>query len=268
MSLSLFNKVSCYNINIAQDNINQVNSLFNHLADNTHTDNVDITKVTCEVTSNILHGLIQHYDHLLDFNMYNVCLCVSDQVCVLQHLSTKDLVYLYLNKVYLSRCEEALCDTLTKLPSLKRLYLRSLSLSGWESRLCEAVSYIHQLQLLVLNNTDLSAAGDALPLCVNRLIKLKYLSMSDTHLTDYQTRQVVLQLPACPGLLYLSLFGLPLCSAVTELQNVLPQLNLLRVLGVNKAGLGPNQMVALIRLRLQYKTWGSRTIIHQMVLYL
>ena len=209
LSLSSGNKVSCYNINITQDNLDQVNILFSHLADNTHTDEVDITNVTCDVKSNILHGLIQHYDHLLYFEMFNVCLCVSDQVCLLQHLSTQALVSLFLKKVSLSGCEEAVCDTLTKLPSLRRLYLISLSLPGWENRLCEAVSHINQLQLLSLFNTDLSAAGDALPHCVNRLCNLKCLSLNYTQLTHNKTRQVVTQLPACPGLLDLSLAGLP-----------------------------------------------------------
>ena len=246
LSLSLGNKVSCYNINITQDNIDQVNSLFSHLSDNTHTDNVIITNVSCNIKSNILHDLIQCYDHLLYFGMLNVCLCVSDQVCVLQHLSTQDLVHLYLEKVSLSGCEEALCDTLTKLPSLRRLYLLSLSLPGWESRLCEAVSHINQLQLLALNNTDLSAAGDALPHCVNRHSNLKYLNLNDTQLTDNQTRQVVIQLPACPGLLDLSLYGLPVYSAVTDLQKVLPQLTLLRYLNVSYGGLDTDQVVAVI----------------------
>ena len=242
LSLSSGNDVSCYNINITQDNINQVNNLFSHLSDNTHTDYVNITNVTCDIKSNILHDLIQCYDHLLYFCMVNVCLCVSDQVCVLQHLSTQDLVYLYLKKVSLSGCEEALCDTLTKLPSLRRLYLRSLSLSGWESRLCEAVSHINQLQLLGLCNTDLSAAGDALPHCVNRLSNLKCLSLNDTQLSDNQTRQ----LPACPGLLALFLAGIPLYSAVSDLQKVLPQLTLLRFLNVSNGGLVTDQVVAVI----------------------
>ena len=246
LSLSLGNKVSCYNINITQNNIDQVNSLFSHLSDNTHTDDVIITNVSCDIKSNILHHLIRHYDHLLYFGMFNVCLCVSDQVCVLQRLSIQDLVYLYLDKVSLSGCEKALCDTLTKLPSLRRLYLRSLSLPGWESRLCEAVSHINQLQLLDLKNTDLSAAGDAIPHCVNRLGNLKYLNLNDTHLTDNQTRHVVLQLPACPALLALFLYDLPVYSAVTDLQKVLPQLTLLRLLNVSNGGLDTAQAVAVI----------------------
>ena len=246
LSLSSGNEVSCYNINITQDNIDQVKSLFNHLSDNTHTEVIDITNVTCDIKSNILHGLIQHYDHLLDFIMYNVCLCVSDQVCVLQHLSTQDLVHLYLDKVSLSGCEEALCDTLTKLPSLRRLYLSSLSLPGWESRMCKAVSHINQLQLLSLSNTDLSAAGDAIPHCVNRLRNFKYLNLNDTQLTDNQTRQVVTKLPACPGLLDLSLSGLPVYSSVSDLQKVLPQLTLLRYLDVSNGGLVTDHLVAVI----------------------
>ena len=246
MSLSLGNKVRCYNINITQDNLDQVNILFSHLADNTHTKSVDITNVTCDVKSDILDSLIEHYHHLLNYTMDSVCLCVSDQVCVLQHLSTQALVYLYLEKVSLSGCEEALCDTLTKLPSLRRLYLVSLSLPGWESRLCEAVSHINHLQLLDLFNTDLSAAGDALPCCVNRLGNLKYLCLADTQLTDNQTRQVVLQLPACPGLLALSLAGLPVYSVISELQKVLPKLTLLRYLIVDTGGLDSDQVVAVI----------------------
>ena len=246
LSLSSGNDVSFYNINITQDNIDQVNNLFSHLSDNTHTKIVDITNVSCDIKSNILHDLIQCYDHLLYFCMVNVCLCVSDQVCVLQHLSTQDLVVLYLDKVSVSGCEEALCDTLTKLPSLKRLYLRSLSLPGWESRLCEAVSHINQLQLLSLYNADLSAAGDAPPHCVNRLGNLKNLSLNDTHLTDNQTRQVVLQLPACPGLLRLSLSGLPVHSALTDLQKGLQKLTLLRYLSVSDGGLDTGQVVAVI----------------------
>ena len=247
LSLSSGKDLSCYNLDITQDNIDQVNSLFSHLADNTHTEIVVITNVSCDVKSNILHALIQHYHHLLFFKMVNVCLCVSDQVCVLQHLSTQqDLVSLCLEEVSLSGCEEALCDTLTKLPSLRRLYLTSLSLPGWESRLCEAVSHINQLQLLALNNTDLSAAGDALPDCVNSLINLKYLNLGDTHITDNQTRQVVLQLPACPGLLLVSLYGLPVYSAVTELQQVVPHLTQLRWLNVSDGGLDTDQVVAVI----------------------
>ena len=247
LSLCSGNKVSCYNLNITQDNIDQVNSLFSHLADNTHTESVNITNVSCDVKSNILHALIQHYNHLLFFIMFNVCLCVSDQICVLQHLSTRqDLVSLNLDKVSLSGCEEALSDTLTKLPSLRRLYLRSLSLPGWESRLCEAVSHINQLQLLNLQNTDLSAAGDALPDCTGSLSNLKYLNLNDTHITDNQIRQVVLQLPACPGLLHLSLYALPVYSAVTELQQVLPHLTRLRVLNVSGGGLDTDQVVAVI----------------------
>ena len=184
----------------------------------------------------------------MSFNMDNVCLCVSDQVCVLQHLSTQqDLVNLGLNKVSLSGCEEALCDTITKLPSLRRLYLISLSLPGWESRLCEAVSHINQLRLLALRNTDLSAAGDALPHCTCSLSNLKYMNLNDTHMTDNQTRQVVLQLPACPGLLFLSLCGLPVYSAVNELQQVVPHLTRLRWLSVTDGGLDTDQVVAVIR---------------------
>ena len=247
-SLSSGNNVSCYSLNITQDNIDQVYSLFSHLAGNTHTESVNITNVSCDVKSNILHALIQHYNHLLFFKMHNVCLCVSDQVYVLQHLSTQqDLVHLYLNKVSLSGCEEALCDTLTKLPSLRRLYLQSLSLPWWESRLCEAVSHINQLQLLALNNTDLSAAGEALPHCTGSLSNLKYLNLDDTHITDNQTRQVVLQLPAHPGLLLLSLDGLPVYSAVTQLQQVLPHLTRLRWLDVSDVGLDTDQVVAVIR---------------------
>ena len=247
LSLSSGNRLSCYNLNITHDNIDQVYSLFSHLADNTHTQGVDITNVSCGVKSNILHGLIQHYNHLLYFTMDNVCLCVSDQVSVLRHLSTQhDLVSLNLDKVSLSGCEEALCDTLTKLPSLRRLYLQSLSLPGWESRLCEAVSHNNQLQLLDLNNTDLSAAGDALNHCFNSLSNLKFLNLNDTHITDNQTRQVVLQLPACPGLLILSMDGLPVYSAVTELQQVVPHLTRLRVLDVSDGGLDTNQVVAVI----------------------
>ena len=247
LSLSSGTDVSCYNLNITHDNIDQVNSLFSHLADNTHTEGVYITNVSCDVKSNILHALIQHYNHLLYFTMINVNLCTSDQVCVLQHLSTQqDLVYLDLDKVSLSGCEEALCDTLTQLLSLRRLYLRSLSLPGWESRLCAAISHIKQLQLLDLNNTDLSAAGDALPHCISSLNNLKNLNLADTHITDNQTRQVVLQLPACPRLLFLSLSDLPVYSAVNELQQVVPHLTRLRWLDVSDGGLDTNQVVAVI----------------------
>ena len=247
LSLSSGNSVRCYNLNITKDNIDQVYRLFSHLADNTHTERVNITNVSCGVKSNILHALIQHYNHLWYFTMINVCLCVSDQVCVLQHMSTQqDLVSLNLDKVSLSGCEEALCDTLTKLPSLRRLCLKSLSLPGWESRLCEAVSHNNQLQLLSLYNTDLSAAGEALPHCISSLNNLKNLSLADTDITDNQTRQVVLQLPAHPGLLLLSLRGLPVYSAVTELQQVVPHLTRLRWLGVNDGGLDTDQVVAVI----------------------
>ena len=247
LSLSSGNRLSCYNLNITQDNIEQVYSLFSHLADNTHTEDVDITNVSCDVKSNILHALIQHYNHLLHFAMINVCLCVSDQVCVLQHLSTQqDLVSLNLGKLSLSGCEEALCDTIIKIPSLRVLNLISLSLPLWESRLCEAVSHIKQLELLDLDNIDLSAAGDALPHCTGSLSNLKYLSLCDTHIIDNQTRQVVLQLSACPGLLLLSLNGLPVYSAVTELQQVVPHLTRLRYLSVTDGGLDTDQMVAVI----------------------
>ena len=247
LSLSSGNRLSCYNLDITHDNIDQVNSLFSHLADNTHTKGVNITNVSCDVKSNILHALIQHYNHLWYFTMVNVCLCVCDQVCVLQHLSTQqDLVILHLNKVSLSGCEEVLCDTLTKLPSLRRLYLISLSLPGWESRLCEAMSHIKQLQLLDLMNTDLPTAGDALPHCISSLNNLKNLNLADTHITDNQTREMVLQLPACPGLLFLSLNGLPVYSAVTELQKVVPHLTRLRWLNVRDGGLDTDQVVAVI----------------------
>ena len=246
LSLSSGNVLFCCNLNITQDNIDQVNSLFSHLADNTHTDEVNITNVSCGVKSNILHALIQHYNHLSFFTMINVCLCASDQVCVLQHLSTQqDLAHLYLDKVSLSGCEEALCYTIIKKPSLRVLYLLSLSLPGWETRLCEAISHIKQLKLLYLDNTDLSAAGDALLHCIYSHTNLKYLSLSNTNLTDNQTRLVVLQLPACPGLLLLSLYGLPVYSAVTELQQVVPHLTRLRWLNVI-GGLDTDQVVAVI----------------------
>ena len=248
LSLSSGNNVRCYNLNITQDNIDQVYSLFSHLADNTHTKTVDITNVRCNVKSNILHALVQHYNHLLYFTMIKVCLCVSDQVCVLQHLSTQqDLVNLYLDKVSLSGCEEALCYTLPKLPSLRSLYLRSLSLPGWESRLCAAISHINKLQLLDLSNTDLSAAGDALLHCIYSHTNLKYLSLSNTNLTDNQTRVVVLQLPACPGLLYLSLEGpvYSLCT-VNELQKTLPMLTLLREFIIKDDNLDTSQVVGII----------------------
>ena len=246
LSLSFGNVLYCYNLNITQDNIDQVNSLFSHLADSTHMKNVNITNVSCDVKSKILHALIQHYNHLRYFDMINVSLCVSDQVGVLQHLSTQqDLIILHLKRVSLSGCEEALCDTLTKLPSLRMLYLTSLSLPGWESRLCEAVSHINQLQLLALRNTDLSAAGDALPHCTCSLSNLKYLNLHDTHITDNQTRQVVLQLPACPGLLLLSLGSLPVYSVINELQQVVPHLTRLRLLDVSDGGLETDQVVAV-----------------------
>ena len=247
LSLNSGKVLNCYNLNITQDNIDQVNSLFSQLADNTHTETVNVTNVSCDVKSNILHTLIQHYNLLLSFVMFNVWLCVSDQVCVLQHLSTQqDLVILGLDKVSLSGCEEALCDTLTKLPSLKRLYLTSLSLPGWESRLCVAVSHINQLQLLALDNTDLSAAGDSLTVCTSRLSNLKYLNLGNTHITDNQTRQVVLQLPASPGLLFLSLANLPVYSAVNKLKQALPHLTRLKWLDVSDGGLDTDQVFAVI----------------------
>ena len=194
LSLSSGNVLFCCNLNITQDNIDQVYSLFSHLTDNTHTKGVTIRNVTCDGKSKILHDLIQHYNHLLHFAMDHVCLCVSDQVCVLQHMPIQqDLVHLYLNKVSLSGCEEALCYTLLKLPSLRRLYLMSLSLTGWESRLCAAISHIKQLQLLDLMDTDLTAAGDALLHCIYSHTNLKHLAPSN--LTDNQTRLVCCSYP-------------------------------------------------------------------------
>ena len=247
LSLSSGNVLFCCNLNITQDNIDQVYSLFSHLADNTDTKGVTISKISCDVKSKILHDLIQQYNHLLHFTIDNAYLCVSDQVCILKHLPTQqDLVHLYLHKVSLSGCEEALCYTLPRLPSLMRLHLMSLSLPGWESRLCAAISHINKLQLLDLMNTDLSAAGDALLHCIYSHTNLKYLSLSNTNLTDNQTRLVVLQLPACPGLLFLSLEGLPMYSAVNELKQVVPHLSRLRWPNVIDADLDTDQLVAVI----------------------
>ena len=252
LSLSSGNDLSCYNINITQENIDQVSRLFSHLGDNTNTTKVIFTNVTSttDVNSNVVHDLIQHYNYLSYFKMRNVGLCVSDQVFLFRHLSTQQqLVNLYLNKVSLSGCEEAFCFTLKKLPFLRRLYFKFMSVSAWESRICEAVSHIRQLQLLNLYKTDMSAAGDALPQCIHSLCNLKYLCLTDSNLTDSQVRPFVLQLPACPGVLFLSLYDIPLSLVVSEVQQVLPKLTLLRVLGVSRprGGLDTDQLLAVIR---------------------
>ena len=248
LSLRSGNAVTCYNIKITKENIHQVSCLFRHLAENTHTVYVNFTNVTCDVKSPVIHDLIQHYGCLLYFDMIDVGLVLSDQELVLQHLSSqKKLVRLMLNKVSLGGCEETLCDTLTKLESLTALFLKSLSVPGWEARLCEAVSHTHQLELLNLNNTDLASAADVLPQSIHCLKKLKYLSLDNTHLTKEQIRQVVMQLPACPELLFLSFDNLPVNAAVRHLQQVLPRLTLLKLLSVNSGKLDTKQVLDIIR---------------------
>ena len=151
---------------------------------------------------------------------------------------------LRLDNVTLSGCEASLCEAVTRLISLRRLYLQSLSLPGlYQKKLCEAVTGFTQLQQLSLYNTDMSAAGEALLTCLTALTLLTYIYLGDTQLTEDMTRAVVELLPSWPGLVYLSLDGLPVGKSVNKLKQMLPQLTRLRWLSVSDGGLDSQQLV-------------------------
>ena len=247
LSLCSGKKIIFYNLDITQDNKGQVDTLFSHLATNTSNQSVNFDNVVCHVKCNIMYELVKHYHQLLYFGIQNVILCQPDLECVLGHLSTQQsLIKLLIFDVPLEGCEEALCKTLPNLLSLRALYLRGLSLSGRESKMCNGMSHLHKLELLDLTETNLQAAGDALPRCIHNFRKLKYLDLDKTNLTPEQTRQTVLKLKACSELLSLCLANLPVHSAVTKLQKVLPNLTQLLKVDFQHGGFKTEQIVSVI----------------------
>ena len=247
LSLCSGKKIIFYNLDITEGNKDQVDTLFSHLATNTSNQSVNFDNVACHVKCNIMYELVKHYHHLLYFGIQNVRLYQPDLDSVLGHLSTQQsLIKLLIFDVPLEGCEEALCKTLPNLLSLRALYLRVLSLSGRERKMCDGMSHLHKLELLDLTETNLQAAGDALPRCIHNFRKLKYLDLDKTNLTQEQIRQTVFELKACSELLSLCLANLPVHSAVTELQKVLPNLTQLLKVDFQHGGLKTEQIVSVI----------------------
>ena len=234
--------VRLYNLSHNKENDKHITTLLDHISHNLTNIRVltlDITNMKSDIQCKSLPGIFNTSYKWV--TMDNVHLQPSDMQEVLHRLP-QHLVMLYLNNVTLSGCEASLCEAVTRLISLRGLYLESLSLPGlYQEKLCEAVSGLTQLQKLSLNNTDMSAAGEALLTCLTALTLLTLLILADTQLTEDMTRAVVDLLPSWPGLLWLSLDGLPVRAAVGGLRQGLPQTRL-RWLGVSKGGLDSQQV--------------------------
>ena len=236
-------QVMLYNLSHNKENDKHITTLLDHISHNlTNISHLDITNMKSDIQCKSLPGIFNTSYKVV--RMKNVHLQPSDMQEVLHRLP-QDLVRLYLFNVTLSGCEASLCEAVTRLISLRRLYLYSLSLPGlYQKKLCEAVTGLTQLQKLGLYNTDMSAAGEALLTCLTALTVtlLTLLNLYDTQLTEDMTRAVVELLPSWPGLLYLSLAGLPVRAAVGGLRQGLPQTRL-RWLDVSKGGLDSQQLV-------------------------
>ena len=234
-------QVMLYNLSHNKENDKHITTLLDHISHNlTNISVLDITNMKSDIQCKSLPGIFNtSYEWV---SMDNVHLQPSDMQEVLHRLP-QHLVMLNLNNVTLSGCEASLCEAVTRLISLRRLSLRSLSLPGlYQKKLCEAVTGLTQLQKLSLYNTDMSAAGEALLTCLTALTLLTYLNLDYTQLTEDMTRAVVDLLPSWPGLLRLSLWGLPVRAAVGGLTQGLPQTQL-RWLDVGDGGLDSQQLV-------------------------
>ena len=233
--------VRLYNLSHNKENDKHITTLLDHISHNlTNIRLLDITNMKSDIQCKSLPGIFNTSYKVV--NMMNVHLQPSDMQEVLHRLP-QDLVMLILINVTLSGCEASLCEAVTRLISLRRLYLQSLSLPGlYQEKLCEAVTGLTQLHKLSLSDTDMSAAGEALLTCLTALTLLTYLDLDYTQLTEDMTRAVVELLPSRPGLLYLSLAGLPVRAAVGGLRQGLPQTRL-RWLSVRDGGLDSQQLV-------------------------
>ena len=233
--------VRLFNLSHNKENDKHITALLDHISHNlTNIGYLDITNMKSDIQCKSLPVIFNtSYEWVI---MMNVHLQPSDMQEVLHRLP-QDLVKLTLINVTLSGCEASLCEAVTRLISLRRLYLHSLSLPGlYQEKLCEAVTGLTQLQKLSLSETDMSAAGEALLTSLTALTLLTYLNLADTQLTEDMTRAVVDLLPSWPGLLYLSLDGLPVRAAVGGLRQGLPQTRL-RWLIVSNGGLDTQQLV-------------------------
>ena len=236
--------VRLYNLSHNKENNKHITALLDHISHNlTNIRGLDITNMKSDIQCKSLPGIFNTSYKGVD--MMNVHLQPSDMQEVLHRLP-QDLVVLNLDNVTLSGCEASLCEAVTRLISLRELFLYSLSLPGlYQENLCEAVTGLTQLQKLDLYNTDMSAAGEALLTCLTALTLLTYLSLDFTQLTEDMTRAVVELVPSWPGLVSLSLHGLPVTAAVGGLRQGLPQLTKLRWLSVIDGGLDSQQVVDL-----------------------
>ena len=236
-------RVRLYNLSHNKENDKHITTLLDHISHNlTNICDLDITNMKSDIQCKSLPGIFNTSFEWV--YMKNVHLQPSDMQEVLHRLP-QDLVRLYLENVTLSGCEASLCEAVTRLISLRRLHLESLSMPGlYQEKLCEAVTGLTQLQKLSLSKTDMSAAGEALLTCLTALTLLTYLDLDYTQLTEDMTRAVVDLLPSWPGLLYLSLAGLPVTvrAAVGGLTQGLPQTRL-RWLNVRNGGLDSQQVV-------------------------
>ena len=232
-------EVMLYNLSHNKENDKHITALLDHISHNlTNISHLDITNMKSDIQCKSLPGIFN--TSYKGVRMMNVHLQPSDMQEVLHRLP-QDLVELYLNNVTLSGCEASLCEAVTRLISLRELYLNSLSLPGlYQKKLCEAVTGLKQLQKLSIYKTEMSAAGEVLLTCLTALTLLTYLNLADTQLTEDMTRAVVELLPSWPGLLLLSLRGLPVGKSMDELRQVLPQLTWL---DVSNGGLDTTQLV-------------------------
>ena len=252
--------VMLYNLSHNKENDKHITTLLDHISHNlTNTRHINITNMKSDIQCKSLTGVFntihkQGRLSVLSNTIYklllpkqvlisNVHLQPPDMQEVLHRLP-QDLVWLLLDNVTLSGCEASLCEAVTRLISLRVLDLESLSLPGlYQEKLCEAVTGLTQLQVLNLYNTDMSAAGESLLTCLKALTLLTFLKLCHTQLTEDMTRAVVELLPSWPGLLLLSLAGLPVTVAVGGLRQGLPQLTKLRWLEVSDGGLDSQQLV-------------------------
>ena len=235
-------EVRLYNLSHNMENNTHITTLFDHISHSmTNMSYLDIDNMKSDIQCKSLPGIFNTSFEVINKN--NVHLQPPDMKAVL-HCLSQDLVKLTLDNVTLSGCEDSLCEAVTRLISLKVLYLISLSLPGlYQKKLCEAVTGLTQLQKLSLYKTHMSAAGEALPTCLAALTLLTFIRLADTQLTEDMTRAVVKCLPLWPGLLSLSLHGLPVRAAVRWLQHGLPRLTQLRWLSVSRGELDSQQLV-------------------------
>ena len=245
-------EIMLYNLSHNKENNKHIATLLDHISHNmTNVSYINITNMNSDTHSESLPGIFNtiskdvmsvlfNSDSISRLLFYkgvvlnNLHLHPSDMLEVLRRLP-KDVVMLNVDNVNLSGCEASLCKTLTHLISLEILYLGSLPLPGYEKKMCEAISGLKKLKLLSLDNTNMAAAEEALLICLKTLRLLTYLDLADTQLTEDTTRAVIDLLPSWPGLVYLSLMGLPVSETTEELRQGLPQLINLRWLDVRSS---------------------------------